>query len=205
MQDHDSRSVSFVARCGKRQIWSAIRLLRCCPTKAVISRGADRPNYSSSKLSLMSLPLLSKSRLPRRISRYRRAVTNLVLLCIGFFHVTVVFSACMPFSGAGIEHAGSLVEAAGPTHNGSLPFDPAMRVSDLLCKTHCDSANSPVSQPLTYSPMVLWLIGPMWSFVQNWPSKPVHSDLANRLACARGLSVTAEPEPVYLLSSRLRV
>ncbi|MFK7966901.1 MAG: hypothetical protein AB8C46_23320 [Burkholderiaceae bacterium] len=129
------------------------------------------------------------------IRNRRRWIGLALLFCIGFFQVTVAFSACLPSTASPhTEHSVSEHALGGAeTGHGS------MRVSDLLCKTHCDSENVQASTtgalpPAEFGLMTLFAVPALEWRTVSYAVPPV-PDLIEQAA----------PDPVYLLSARLRV
>jgi len=138
------------------------------------------------------------------IRKRGRWVASFLLVCIGFFHVTVAFSACLPTPASPL--LGQAVanddqaRATGRELGSELSSEPVTnRISDLLCKTHCDTENAQASYVSVSAPPY---IGAGFLYVAPVPMRPIA--LHARPPGSDIFELTA-PDPVYLLSARLRV
>ena len=116
-----------------------------------------------------------------------RWVAVVLLVCIGFFHASAAFSVCLP-SVAGQQQA----DVLNSEHA-------SMRAADLLCKTHCDSTNSQASSA-SVMPLAHLAIAISYSL-----PVPARVEFLDSRQSAPELIESAAPDPVYLLSARLRV
>lgn len=116
-----------------------------------------------------------------------RWVATILLVCIGFFHASAALSVCLPSVG-GQQQAEVLSSEQA-----------SMRAANLLCKTHCDSTNSQASYA---SVMPIAQLAVSISYLLPVPE---HIEFLDSRRHAPDLIDSAAPEPVYLLSARLRV
>jgi len=125
-----------------------------------------------------------------------RWVAAVLLVCIGFFQATVALSACLPTAEtlpAGHDmHAGHASHGADADHS-------VMRISDLLCKTHCDAENVQASFASVMAPVC---VGVSTVYLAPVLLRPLALDAGPPWP---DIVTLAGPEPVYLLSARLRV
>lgn len=129
------------------------------------------------------MTLFSKTSLRKRT----RWVAAVLLVCMGFFHASAAFSVCLPGVG-GQQQAEVLTSEQA-----------SMRAADLLCKTHCDSTNSQASYasvtPVAHLAASISYLLPV----------PVQVKFVDSRQSVPDLIDSAPPDPVYLLSARLRV
>jgi len=127
----------------------------------------------------------------RKISRWIAAA---LLVCIGFFHATVAFSACLPSA-----QTSPQTVASGYDLSAAYAEHRSMRVSDLLCKTHCDSENTQASYACASTTIDIGVY-----VLYTLPVSMRQAPTQSRIPGPDIVELTA-PVPVYLLSARLRV
>lgn len=127
------------------------------------------------------------------INKHRRWVAIAVLLCIGFFHATVAFSACLPSAGPSLIQAveNGLESPAGDAENTII------QISNLVCKAHCEAENSQIASAVPVA-----FVGASVLYVV--PASERLDILHAQQHDLYGIALAA-PDPVYLLSARLRV